>query len=229
MKLKTVKLQGKDFVLFPSLLEVAHSKGLKRITTKIEQFPSEENNHTVIVSAEVEVEAGTFTGIGDASPASVSRNVAPHSIRMAETRAVGRALRFACNIGLTMREEMGGDSDTNGDQYPPYEKKADVLKMVLALEDEVFDSEGLRDTARHGDLDGKLPGDATQKKLLEYRDCLLRQLIMQREEEVYKAKPAWENARKKWLGGLDIHKAPTEKLQAYSKHMRGKLKEKGEE
>jgi len=32
----------------------------------------------------------------------------PHKIRMAETRAVNRALRFATNIGMTSSEEMGG-------------------------------------------------------------------------------------------------------------------------
>ena len=59
----------------------------------------------------METSNGVFSGYGDASAANVGRMIAPHIIRMAETRAVARALRLACNIGMTSREELGGSDD----------------------------------------------------------------------------------------------------------------------
>jgi hypothetical protein len=55
-----------------------------------------------------------FSGIGDASPENVSRNIVPHLIRMAETRAKARALRDAVNVGATALEEL-----SDGDDAPP--------------------------------------------------------------------------------------------------------------
>lgn len=112
-------------------------------------------------------------------------------------------------------------------QYPAYEKKADLVHMVLALENEVFKTTAIRGVARKGQLDGKEPKESTQPKLLEYRDSLLLQLIIQREEEVYDVQTAWFNARMKYLGQTDLYKPaiPTAKLMAYSKHMKEKRDE----
>jgi hypothetical protein len=103
-------LQGKDFVLFSGLLELAHQDGLSQTVTDIIQFPNQANGMTTIVKASVTTKKGTFSGIGDASPTSVpNKAIAVHSIRMAETRAVARALRVATNVGMTALEELGGD------------------------------------------------------------------------------------------------------------------------
>lgn len=103
-------LQGKDFVLLAGLLELAHQDGLKSTDTQIIQFPSPDNQQTTIVKAVVVTEKGSFSGIGDASPASVpNKAIAVHSIRMAETRALARALRVATNVAMTAFEELGGD------------------------------------------------------------------------------------------------------------------------
>ena len=48
-----------------------------------------------------------FTGYGDADSKNVNQTIALHKIRMAETRAVNRALRLATNIGMTSAEELG--------------------------------------------------------------------------------------------------------------------------
>ncbi len=52
-----------------------------------------------------------FSALGDASPANVGAFLVPALIRMAETRAKGRALRDACNIGQTLIEEIGPDAE----------------------------------------------------------------------------------------------------------------------
>lgn len=101
-------LQGKDFVLFGGLLELAHQDGLSYTNTEIIQFPSDGNNGTTIVKATVKTSKGEFSAIGDASPASVpNKSIAVHSIRMAETRAIARALRVATNVSMTAFEELG--------------------------------------------------------------------------------------------------------------------------
>jgi len=80
-----VSLQGKKFILFPGLLELAHQDGLSYTHTDILQFPTQENGNTTIVRAIVRTGKGEFSGIGDASPASVpNKSIAVHSIRMAE-------------------------------------------------------------------------------------------------------------------------------------------------
>jgi hypothetical protein len=104
-----VERDGRRLVLYAGLLDLAHERGLKRVTTALVQAPSELNGMTAIVHAEVETAQGTFTGLGDASPGNVTRLMAPHLIRMAETRAKARALRDAVNVGVTALEELGDD------------------------------------------------------------------------------------------------------------------------
>lgn len=104
-----IKLQGKDFVLFEGLLDLAHREGLRRVETELLQAPAPENGSVAIVRAQVETDKGVFSGIGDASPESVNRMMTPHTVRLAETRALARALRFAVNIGMTTFEELGDE------------------------------------------------------------------------------------------------------------------------
>jgi hypothetical protein len=108
-----IQRQGKKMVLYAGLLEEAHERGLKGIATQLIQVPTPDNGDVAIARAVVEMEEGsTFSGIGDASPKNVGKMIAPHIIRMAETRAKARALRDAVNIGVTSLEEMGEDDDT---------------------------------------------------------------------------------------------------------------------
>jgi len=100
-----IKLQGKDYVLFEGLLHLAYQEGLKKVKTQLIQAPASENNFLTIVQAEVETGKGIFSGLGDASPESVSKNLAPHLVRLAETRALARALRFAINVVMTTLEK----------------------------------------------------------------------------------------------------------------------------
>lgn len=107
---------GKQYVLFPGLLDEAYNRGLRRIDTELIQ-----------VDATVELDGPngprTFSGIGDAGPDNVSRVIAPHTIRMSETRAKARALRDAVNVGATPLEELSdednGASETNHQSRAP--------------------------------------------------------------------------------------------------------------
>lgn len=115
--------QGKQYVLFAGLLDEAHSRGLVGIDTELIQVPEDSNGQVAVVKATVQIEDSggsgdpsnlrTFSGIGDASPQNVSRNIVPHLIRMAETRAKARALRDAVNVGATALEEL-----SDGDEGP---------------------------------------------------------------------------------------------------------------
>ncbi len=102
--------QGKQYVLYQGLLDEAHTRGLRGIDTELVQVPTDENHNVAIVKAMVAMEDSKhFTGIGDASPENVGRNIVPHIIRMAETRAKARALRDAVNVGVTSLEELSDD------------------------------------------------------------------------------------------------------------------------
>src|SRR5918994_2224105 len=107
--------QGKQYVLFAGLLDEAHGRGLRGIDTELVQVPDDSNGNVAIVKATAEMDDGRrFSGIGDASPENVGRNIVPHLIRMAETRAKARALRDAVNVGATALEEL-----SDGDDAPP--------------------------------------------------------------------------------------------------------------
>src|ERR687895_555178 len=109
--------QGKQYVLFAGLLDEAHSRGLRGIDTELVQVPDDANGSVAIVKATAEMDDGRrFSGIGDASPENVGRNIVPHLIRMAETRAKARALPDAVNVGATALEEL-----SDGDDAPPTE------------------------------------------------------------------------------------------------------------
>jgi hypothetical protein len=114
-----VNLQGNEFVRYEGLLDEAHQQGLSRISTTLMQIPRDDNGNMAIVAAEVETSKGTFSGLGDASPANVGRMILPHILRMAETRAKARALRDAVNIGVTAIEELGDLDEQSSDQRAP--------------------------------------------------------------------------------------------------------------
>lgn len=110
----TVVKQGKEFVLFGGLVHAAHMKGLSGIDTELLQAPTPENGNRAIFKATAVLgtagQSRGFTAHGDATPGDVGKMVAPHFIRMSETRAISRALRMAVNVAsLTALEELGDD------------------------------------------------------------------------------------------------------------------------
>lgn len=113
----------KEVVLYAGLLSQAHGEGLAKVKTEILQIPTEENGRLAIVKAEVETTKGLFEALGDACPENVDQFLAPHLIRVAETRAKARALRDAVNVGVVSFEELDGvslDRDSSpGSGAPP--------------------------------------------------------------------------------------------------------------
>jgi len=95
-----ISLQGSQFIKFEGLLDGFHKNGGKSINTELL------NTEPVIIKATVDGASGTFTGIGDADEKNCNKLIVNHKIRMAETRAIGRALRWYLNIGMCTVEEM---------------------------------------------------------------------------------------------------------------------------
>ncbi len=60
-----------------------------------------------------------FVGYGDADPSNVSSLVHGAEMRVAETRAVNRALRKAYGIGLCSVEEIGSSVPPSAEKFPP--------------------------------------------------------------------------------------------------------------
>jgi len=120
-----VKLQGKDFILYDGLLDMAHQMELQSITTDMVQY----DGKVVIFKATATTKDGrSFDGYGDATTENVNKMIAKHMIRMAETRAKARALRDLTNVGMCSVEELGGDDPPSTPQAPP-KQVADALDV----------------------------------------------------------------------------------------------------
>ena len=114
-----VNLQGRPHPTYPGVLEAAMKVGLRELTVKLLQAPTSENGGLAICEA-----MAVFTGedgrdrihseIGDCDGSNCNSRIAPHRVRMAATRAKGRALRDALGIGVALAEEMAGDEREDG-------------------------------------------------------------------------------------------------------------------
>jgi hypothetical protein len=103
-----VDMKGKSFPTYPGVLDLATKSGLVSLTTELLQVPGDGNGHTAIVQATATFEGGrTFSDVGDASPRNVGKHLIEAIIRMASTRAKGRVLRDAMNVGEALLEEIG--------------------------------------------------------------------------------------------------------------------------
>jgi hypothetical protein len=109
-------IQGRDFVLYAGLLDLAHQKGLSKVEVLPLQYPSPENGNVAICRAVVETKLGSFSDVGDASPDNCSYRVRKHVLRMASTRAKARAFRDFLNIGITCLEELGDLDEVIGEE-----------------------------------------------------------------------------------------------------------------
>lgn len=94
----------KNFCTFGELLNKFHQNKGNKISTEILNLNLIDG--ICVHRATVEGEKGIFQGTGDASKASLKPFMQPHFIRMSETRAIARALRWYCNEAKTAKEEL---------------------------------------------------------------------------------------------------------------------------
>ena len=120
-------------VPFKTLLDKAHKQyGLAGVETEILQFPCAENGNMAIFRATVKNSDGaTFSAHGDADPKNTTSTIAPHLLRMAETRAIARALRWLTNSGETAIVEISGDEDESGPSEQPKAEEAEPIDPQL--------------------------------------------------------------------------------------------------
>ena len=126
-------IEGRDFVLYSGLLDLAHQKGLLKIEVEPLQYPTKENGYFAICKATAASKFGEiFIDAGDANPTNCNSKVAKHLLRMASTRAKARALRDMTNIGLTALEELGDLDEVLGDESGDNGKARKVSPKKIA-------------------------------------------------------------------------------------------------
>ena len=98
-------IQGKPFVKFAGLLDLAHKRGLQALKVDWTYNDAELSlAHAVAVFP-----FGTFEESGDATPTNTTKKVALHFRRVALTRAAARALRIALGLDMVAAEELADE------------------------------------------------------------------------------------------------------------------------
>jgi len=102
-------LDGRWYVTHSALLRIAERRRCLGIKTAIQNHLSDPHANRWVFKATVykDILSRGFVGYGDADPSNVSPLVRGAEMRVAETRAVNRALRKAYGIGLCSVEELG--------------------------------------------------------------------------------------------------------------------------
>ncbi|MGD0958020.1 MAG: hypothetical protein ABR953_14505 [Candidatus Acidiferrales bacterium] len=114
-------LDGRWYVTHCGLLQLATRRGCRGIKTILQDRVSDLTAARWVFKAIV-YKSGLsrgFVGYGDADPSNVSPLVRGAEMRVAETRAVNRALRKAYGIGLCSVEELGWVSERVKSSDPP--------------------------------------------------------------------------------------------------------------
>ena len=105
-------LDGRWYVTHSGLMKLSRRNDCSGITVQpVPQFCDAQSGHWVFKAAVHRNGASRgFVGYGDADPSNTSPLVRGAEMRVAETRAVNRALRKAYGIGLCSVEELGSFS-----------------------------------------------------------------------------------------------------------------------
>ena len=127
---------GRWYVTHSGLLQLATRRRCKSISVEaVPQFSDPATNRWVF-KCTVQKSYGSpgFVGFGDAEPSNVSPLVRGAEMRVAETRAVNRALRKAYGIGLCSVEELGSFASVRSEQwqthrFPPSKETAHHMAL----------------------------------------------------------------------------------------------------
>lgn len=108
-----IDIEGKDFVLYAGLQHLAQEQAIiQEEIVQLVQAPNDDNGNMAIISCTIKRSDGrVFSAIGDCDDTNCTKMIAPHKIRMAQTRASGIALRKALGINILMSEEMTSTFD----------------------------------------------------------------------------------------------------------------------
>jgi hypothetical protein len=119
-------LDGKWYVTHSGLMRLARRNRCAGIQTRlVREFCDPGSAHWVFCATVYKSRLSKrFVGYGDADPSNVSPLVRGAEMRVAETRAVNRALRKAYGIGLCSVEELGSFSNSSSapERYEPFPK-----------------------------------------------------------------------------------------------------------
>src|SRR6266436_7340815 len=109
-------LENRWYVTHAGLLRLSQRRKCCGIHTTLQKGLSDPSSSRWIFKATVykSHESRGFVGYGDADPSNVSTLVHGAEMRIAETRAVNRALRKAYGIGLCSVEELGSFTANSG-------------------------------------------------------------------------------------------------------------------
>src|SRR5579862_5401751 len=118
-------IDGRWYVTHGGLLRMAQRNRCSGIRTAVDKGLSDPASCRWVFKATVykSPRSRGFVGYGDADPSNVSSLVHGAEMRVAETRAVNRALRKAYGIGLCSVEELGWAPKSNA-PAPPVQRKA---------------------------------------------------------------------------------------------------------
>ena len=113
-------LNGAWYITHTGLLQIAARRRCLGIRTTIQEKFSYPADNRWVFKAIIHKSKSSkgFVGYGDADPSNVSPLVRGAEMRVAETRAVNRALRKAYGIGLCSVEELTWEPTTVGPQRP---------------------------------------------------------------------------------------------------------------
>jgi hypothetical protein len=115
------------------LINRAHEVGLKSVETRLLDAKLEKdeqvlngrngpytvvnyNGYAIFQATVTFTDGSSFTSTGDAHSGNVNRTIAPALVRMAETRAIGRALGLALNADSNVDQEF--ENPTGGNDSP---------------------------------------------------------------------------------------------------------------
>jgi hypothetical protein len=119
-------IDGGWYVTHTGLLRLARRKKCRGILVEAVDTLCDSAANRYVLKATVypSKDSAGFVGYGDADPYNVSALVRGAEMRIAETRAVNRALRKAYGIGICSVEELGSRSNTiaataNAPKIPP--------------------------------------------------------------------------------------------------------------
>src|ERR1017187_3824617 len=113
-------IEGKWYVTHTGLLRLARRRRCSGIHVEAVDSLCDSGANRFVLKATVFPSKGSsgFVGYGDADPSNVSSLVRGAEMRVAETRAVNRALRKAYGIGICSVEEIG-TVPSPGEKVPP--------------------------------------------------------------------------------------------------------------